>query len=127
MTNTTTVAVRPGPLARFDQAVSVDRDSLQRLRVMAVVGLVALNALDLVLTRKLLAIGGVEANPLMALFIAGGWGIAIKLALPVLIGARHLRAPLQRRIVLGLVWMNIVYCGVVLWNSHLLMTGLPGR
>lgn len=120
MTNATAIAAPPGPLARFDEAVSSDASSLSRMRVMAVVGLVALNVLDLLLTRRLLSMGGVEANPLMALFIAGGWGVAIKLSLPILLGVRHLRAPLERRVVLGLCWMCVLYSGVVLWNSHLL-------
>lgn len=127
MTTNATVAVRPGPFARFHQSMDLDRDALQRLRLMAVIGLVFLNAADLVLTRHLLSMGGMEANPLMALFIAGSWGIVIKLALPVVIGARHLRAPLRRGVVLGLCWMCVLYSGVVLWNSHLIGTGFPGR
>lgn len=120
MTNATAIAVPSGPLARLHSAVALDRDSLSRLRIMAVVGLVALNICDLVLTRRLLAMGGMEANPLMALFIAGGWGVAIKVSLPVLLGVRHMRAPLERKVVLGLCWMCVLYSGVVLWNSHLL-------
>src|ERR1044071_5566888 len=74
MTNPPALAVRVGPLARVHRSVVLDQDSLRRVRVMAVVGLIALNIADLVLTRHLLDRGGVEANPLMALFIAGGWG-----------------------------------------------------
>jgi hypothetical protein len=126
--SSTAVAVAPqGLLARFDQSMELDHEALRRLRVIAVVGLVALNGADLVLTRRLLTVGGIEANPLMALFIAGGWGIAIKLALPVLIGARNLRAPLRRSVVLALCWMCVAYSGVVLWNTHLLAVGLPAR
>ena len=127
MTNASTVALRPGPFARFHQSMVLDTDALRRLRVIAVVGLVFLNVADLVLTRHLLTMGGIEGNPLMALFVAGGWGIAIKLTLPVVIGVRHLRAPLRRPVVLGLCWMCVVYSGVVLWNSHLITTGFPGR
>jgi hypothetical protein len=122
MTDATALALpaSSGPLDRLHRAVAIDRAGLERLRRMAVVGLVALNVLDLVLTRRLLALGGTEANPMMALFINGGWGVAIKLSLPVALGVRHLRAPLERRIVLGLCWMCVLYMGVVLWNSHLL-------
>ena len=120
MTNATALALPTGPLARIHAAVATDEAGWARIRRMAVVGLVALNILDLLLTRRLLSMGGVEANPLMALFIAGHWGVAIKLALPVALGVRHLRAPLERKVVLGLTWMCVLYCGVVLWNSHLL-------
>jgi len=88
--------------------------------MIAVVGLVVLNIADLLLTRRLLGMGGMEANPVMAPFIHGSWGIAIKVALPILLGFRHLRIPVQRRMVLGLCWMCVLYLGVVLWNSHLL-------
>jgi hypothetical protein len=125
--STDTLAVRPGPLARFHQSMDLDREALLRLRVIAVAGLVLLNITDLVITRHLLSMGAVEANPLMALFIAGGWGIAIKLALPVAIGVRNLRAPLRRGVVLALCWMCVLYSGVVLWNGHVLDTALRMR
>ena len=62
---------------------------------MAIVGLVVLNIFDILLTRRALALGATEANPLMAPFVESGWGIAIKTALPVAFGIRHLRAPLR--------------------------------
>lgn len=119
MTNTPALAVPAGPLARIHRAVALDEEALRRLRVMAVVGLIVLNIADLVLTRHLLDQGGVEANPLMALFISGGWGIAIKVGLPIALAVRHLRAPLERKVVLGLCWMCVLYQSVVLWNAHL--------
>ena len=126
MTNAA-VALRPGPLARFHRSMDLDREALLRLRVIAVAGLVLLNITDLVMTRHLLSLGAVEANPLMALFVAGGWGIVIKLAVPVVIGVRNLRAPLRRGVVLALCWMCVLYSGVVLWNSHVLATALQMR
>ena len=101
---------------------SLGTEELTRLRFVAVVGLVALNALDLLLTRRLLELGGSELNPLMALFIGGTWGVVIKLGVPILAGLRHLTAPLLRKAVLGLCWVNVLYLGVVTWNTHLLMT-----
>jgi hypothetical protein len=128
MTNAPAVAVTPsGPFARFDRAMDLDTESLRRLRLMAVVGIVALNICDLMLTRHLLSLGAIEANPLMALFIAGGWGILIKLALPLVIGTRNLMAPLRRGVVLALCFMCVLYSGVVLWNSHLVIHGFPVR
>ena len=127
MSHVDTIALRPGPFARFHQSMHLDREALLRLRVIAVAGLVLLNITDLVITRHLLTMGAVEANPLMALFVAGGWGIAIKLGIPVAIGIRNLRAPLRRGVVLALCWMCVVYSGVVLWNGHVLDTALRMR
>ena len=95
---------------------------LHRLRWLAIGGLLVLNIMDLLLTRRLLSAGATEANPLMALVIAGNWGIAIKIGVPLLAGARHLRVPLARKPVLALCWMNVLYLGVVTWNHHLLVT-----
>ena len=103
------------------RAGTLGREELDRLRFLAVVGLVALNALDLILTRELLAKGANEANPLMALVIGGGWGIAIKLGVPILAGWRHLTAPLLRKAVLALCWVNVLYFGVVAWNFQLMV------
>jgi hypothetical protein len=129
MTNATSaVAVAPsGPFARFDRAMHLDDDGLRRLRAIAVVGIVLLNVCDLLLTRHLLSLGAIEANPLMALFIAGFWGIVIKLALPVAIGTRNLLAPLRKGVVLALCFMCVLYSGVVLWNSHLVLHGFAVR
>ncbi len=120
MPNTTTVALPVTPFDRFRAALTLHDHDLDRLRFIAVVGLVALNAADLLLTRQLLELGGIEANPIMAPFIHGGWGVFVKLALPIAIGYRHLRVPVRRGLVLGLCWMCVLYLGVVLWNSHLL-------
>lgn len=116
---TTTATASPSVLQRIDRSVALDDDGLRRVRVMAVIGLIALNVADLFLTRRLLGMGGVEANPLMAMVIHGPWGVVIKIGLPVLLAFRHLRAPLERKIVLGLSWMCVMYLGVVLWNLHL--------
>ena len=103
------------------RTTTLGSDELHRLRFLAVVGLVALNALDLILTRQLLERGASEANPLMALVIGGGWGIAIKLGVPILAGWRHLAAPLLRKAVLALCWVNVLYFAVVAWNFQLMV------
>jgi hypothetical protein len=109
-------------LQRFDRRVAVDTDEdLDRLRLLAIIGLVLLNVCDLILTRKLLGLGGTEMNPLMAMVISGPWGVAIKLGVPILVGYRHLKAPLRRPLVFGLCWMCVLYIGVVLWNAHYLV------
>lgn len=101
---------------------TLGREDLIRLRLLAVIGLVTLNVLDLILTRHLLARGGVESNPLMVLFISGPWGIAIKLGVPILVGVRHLSIEPKRTAVLALCWMNVLYLTVVAWNFHVMMT-----
>jgi hypothetical protein len=107
---------------RFDRRVAVRSEAdLDRLRFMAVIGLVVLNACDLLLTRKLLGMGLSEMNPMMALVIGGPWGVAIKLGVPILVGFGHLRGPLKRTLVFGLCWMCVLYFGVVLWNAHFLV------
>jgi len=100
---------------------SLGNEELNSLRFVAVIGLVALNALDLILTRELLARGATEANPLMALVIGGFWGIVIKLGVPILAGLRHMTAPLKRKAVLALCWVNVLYLGVVAWNFHIMV------
>lgn len=120
MSNATSLAVRPGLAARFHRSMHLEHADLVRLRWLAIVGLLVLNVADLVLTRRLLGMGGVEANPVMAPLIGGGWGVLIKVALPVAVGVRCLRAPLTRGLVLALCWVCVLYLGVVLWNAQLL-------
>ncbi len=119
-TATQTLPVPPGPLARFDAAATIEDGDLDQLRTIAVVGIVILNLLDLLITRHVLALGlGQEANPLMAPLVESSWGVLVKAALPILIGLRHLRAPIRRPLVLALCWVCVVYLGVVTWNYHL--------
>ncbi len=109
-------------LNRFDRRVGVTTsEDLDRLRFIAVVGLVVLNACDLILTRQLLGMGATEMNPGMAMIIEGPWGVAIKLGVPILVGFRHLQAPLKRSLVFALCWMCVLYLGVVVWNAHFLV------
>jgi hypothetical protein len=120
MTNATASAA-PSLRSRLDAAVSIDTpERMRHVRNIAVVGIVLLNACDLILTRRLLDLGGVEANPLMAPFIHGNLVVLFKLGVPLAIGIRHLLKPIQdRRVVLALCWMCVLYSGVVLWNLHL--------
>lgn len=118
MTSTSALTA-PRPLSRLHDSVGIKHEDLGRVRWIAVIGLVVLNVADLVLTRRLLTMGAMEANPIMAPFIGGPLGIVIKLALPVALGFRHLRVPVRRSLVLGLCWMCVLYLGVVSWNSQL--------
>ena len=127
MTTATAVAVRPGPLARFHASMQLDATDLHRIRRIAVVGLVVLNVTDLLLTRHLLGLGAVEANPVMALIVGDGRGMLVKVLLPIAVGVRYLRVPVRRHLVLALCWMCVLYSGVVLWNGHVLETALSMR
>lgn len=120
MSHTTALTPDPGIFARIHAAVTLDEHDLASLRRLAVVALVVLNLFDILLTRQLLDLGAAEANPIMAPFVHGTWGLVVKTALPILFGIRHLRAPLRRPLVLGLCWICVLYMGVVMWNAHLL-------
>jgi hypothetical protein len=122
MTDAPALALPTGPLARLDRAVTLDETALRRLRRTAVVGVVLLNLLDLAITRRLLGMGAVEGNPLMAPMIHGGWAVALKVGIPVAMAVRHLVVPLERRLVLAMSWMCVLYLGVVLWNLHMFDT-----
>jgi hypothetical protein len=120
MTNASAPAA-PSLRARLAAAVAVDTpERMRHLRNVAVVGIVLLNVCDLILTRRLLDMGGVEANPMMAPFIHGNMVLLFKLGIPLAIGIRHLLTPIRdRRVVLALSWMCVLYSAVVLWNLHL--------
>jgi hypothetical protein len=102
----------------------VGEEEMRRFVVVAAIGLVVLNALDLLLTRHLLAMGATEANPLISPFIDGPWGYVVKIVVPSLLALRYMTAPIFRRVTLGLGIVFVVYCGVVLWNLHLLNSHL---
>ena len=100
----------------------VGDDELRRFIAVAALGLIVLNACDLLLTRHLLQFGGREANPIMASIISGPWGGVVKIVIPMLLALRYLTAPVYRRVALGLGVVVVFYCGVVLWNLHLVVT-----
>ena len=95
-------------------------DELRRFAMVAALGLIVLNACDLLLTRHLISIGATEANPLMAPIVSGWWGYVIKIGVPSLLALRYITAPVFRRVSLGLGAVFVLYCGVVLWNLHVL-------
>lgn len=85
--------------------------------------LITLNALDLLTTAAVLALGGVEANPAMAPFVESWWQPFVVKALVLgLMWAVVVRTPPRSRIsaiVLAAAW--IFYAGVVGWNTLLLI------
>lgn len=120
-----TGAGRRSVAGRWDEvqvlALPAVRDRTQvRLLIGAV--LVGLNLLDLLLTKAVLAYGGVETNPLMRQFVAGEaapW--AIKAVVPLLATTLLLCCPghsrLSERATAAVVG---IYGAVVLWNTVLL-------
>jgi hypothetical protein len=105
-------------------AVALDDRALQRVRAICVLGLIVLNAADLLATRHLLTIatGARETNPLMAPLVLSGVGACIKIGVPCILAVRHLRAPVNRVTTQWLVVIFLVYVGVVTWNLHLIQT-----
>jgi len=97
-------------------------EELRHLVVIGAVGLIVLNACDLLLTRHLLAAGAHEGNPLMAGIIDGRWGVVVKIVIPMLLAFRYLTAPLYRRVAFGLGFAVVLYCGVVAWNLHVMLS-----
>jgi hypothetical protein len=108
-------------LARLHVGLATD-DELRHFMLIGAVGLIVLNACDLLLTRHLLAAGAHEGNPLMAGIITGPWGVVVKIVIPMLLALRYLTAPLYRRVALGLGFAVVVYCGVVAWNLHVMLS-----
>lgn len=100
----------------------VTERELRRFTIVAALGLIVLNAFDLMLTRHLLGMGAREANPLMASIISGPIGPVVKIVGPMLLALRYLTAPTVRRTALGLGVVVVLYCAVVLWNLHQLLT-----
>ena len=97
-------------------------EELRHFILIGAIGLVVLNACDLLLTRHLLAAGAHEGNPLMAGIIEGPWGIVVKIVIPMLLAFRYLTAPLYRRVAFGLGFVVVLYCGVVAWNLHVMLS-----
>jgi hypothetical protein len=98
-----------------------DDPDLESLRFTALVYLVLFNALDLLLTRHLLANapGSREGNGFMALIITSNWAYLVKLGVPIGFGFAKLSAPLMRSTTKWLVAACWIYTAVVLWNLHL--------
>ena len=104
---------------------------LRRTQVRLTIGfaMVALNLLDLLLTKVVLAGGGVETNPLMAGIVgaaAAPW--AVKALVPALATAMLLFTPVHsqrgERLSAGVVG---IYSAIVLWNTALLAVLWAGR
>lgn len=91
-------------------------------RLVLAAALVVLNLLDVLLTRAVIAAGGVEANPLMAPLMGG---LAAPLGLKAVVagcaGLLLLLCPPRARVgesaVLGVV---VLYCAIVVWNAGVL-------
>lgn len=85
-------------------------------------GLVALNILDVVLTRAILDNGGVEANPLMQSLMMGlAAPLALKAVVAGVAGLLLLCCPRQAKLgERAAVTVLVTYSLVVVWNSAVL-------
>lgn len=84
--------------------------------------LVVLNLLDVVLTRAVIASGGVEANPLMAPLMSGlATPLGLKAVVAGLAGLLLLMCPERARVGEGAaVAVVVLYSLIVVWNSAVL-------
>lgn len=85
--------------------------------------LVTLNALDLLTTAAVLALGGTESNPAMQGVVEHWWKpIVVKAVVLALMWAVVVRTPPRSRVTtLVLVAAWVFYAGVVGWNTLLLV------
>lgn len=85
--------------------------------------LLTLNALDLVTTGVVLALGGSESNPTMQSVVEHWWKpIAVKGVVLALTWLVVIRTPISSRLAdIGLTLAWILYAGVVLWNTLLII------
>lgn len=100
----------------------------RRLFVAACV-LLAANTLDLILTRKALALGAAQGrhtyewNPLLAPIVGTGYGWLVKLAVPLIAVLFALRARLSRGNgdgIRAVTVMAFAFCAIVAWNALLI-------
>jgi hypothetical protein len=85
--------------------------------------LVTLNALDLLTTAAVLALGGTESNPAMQGVVEHWWKpIVVKAVVLTLMWVAVLRTPVRSKVAdVGLVLAWVFYAGVVGWNTLLLI------
>jgi hypothetical protein len=89
----------------------------ERLAVLLAAALLLLfQLLDVFSTRRLLSVGGLEANPLARFLLAAGWLIVVKVVLVAALVLRSRRKPLSWGVIIG-CWLTVgIYFAVVLGN-----------
>lgn len=85
--------------------------------------LLTLNALDLMTTAVVLALGGSESNPTMQGVVEHWWKpILVKGVVLALVWLVVIRTPVSSRLAdIGLTLVWVFYGGVVVWNTLLLI------
>ena len=106
-------------------AAGPSADALRAIRVRRMwmaAGIVVLNALDVLLTRQVLARGGVEANPLMEGLMQGlAAPLGLKAVVAGLAGILLLRCPPRAPVgEAAAVVVLVLYGVIVLWNTAVL-------
>ncbi len=108
---------------RHLRAVSARIERVLGERSFRLWALLTLNALDLLTTAAVLALGGTESNPAMQGVVEHWWKpIVVKAVVLGLMWLVVLRTPVTSRLAdLGLLLAWVFYAGVVLWNTLLLV------
>lgn len=95
-------------------------------RAFRVLLIAALNALDVVTTAVVLALGGVESNPVMQPVVGGAWWgpILVKAVVIGALWAAAMRCPVRSRVTDVLLVAGAAFYSVVVgWNSLLMIHG----
>ena len=95
-------------------------------RAFRVLLIAALNALDVVTTAVVLALGGVESNPVMQPVVGGAWWgpILVKAVVIGALWAAAMRCPVRSRVADVLLVAGAAFYSVVVgWNSLLMIHG----
>lgn len=112
------VVVRSGTIVRVPV---IDR-LVPLLRLQMGLALVVLNLADVLLTKVLLGVGAIEANPIMAPIIGGTAApIGTKTLIPAFAAALLVMCPVESKLADRAVATVLgVYVAIVLWNAALL-------
>lgn len=110
-------------LPEAPEAPEVPRSELRRAAAVGGVALIALNIADVVLTRLVLAQGGVELNPVADWLLANNAALVVKLAIVAVLWARFARRG-PELVTVCLLWLVAgVYACVVVVNGSVYFSG----
>ncbi len=106
---------------RFQWFAARQNENLRPWRWYLAAAIIVFSVLDLLLTQTILTIveanfgEQAEANPIMAPFVMTWWAWPIRIGVPCLIVARHLRGRCYNVMAFG----ALLFGAVVAWNSYM--------